>query len=172
MRRELDIAAHIAVHIAADRLQLRIASCAGQTEVGADQRRADGAAGRHVHREPRRAGGAPMGIRAHYDMDGRMAAGAGNVDAFDIIVGRAADLHFVPIPAGDLDRTRNVDDLDIAVRIGDAMFLDGPSGAHRRPGQEQRGDCESRESAAACAGGCLSPEAGTRRAIGYASGEC
>ena len=64
-------------------------------------------------------------------MDGCTAPRAGHIDPFDPVVGRAADFDLAAVPAFDLHFTRQVEDLDLAPRIGRAALLDALACLHQ-----------------------------------------
>src|SRR5258706_9466273 len=72
-------------------------------------------------------------------------AGARHINPLHIVAGRAADLDLAPVPGVDLHRTGDVDDLDLALRIGGAMLLNRPARLDQRPGNDQCRQCADRD---------------------------
>ena len=147
-RARTQIAAGIAAHIAVDRLQLDVPQHAVQFQIPAHQGGRHGALGRHVDHEARRTRIAPGAGRLRSDANGRAISAGLQIDSGHILIGSTGDLDFRPIPPAQLDRPREIHDLDRALRRGGAPLLDGPSSAYERPGNDQDRQCKRSDSEA------------------------
>src|ERR1700733_7006699 len=126
-----EIAADLAADVAAHRAQIDVALETLHLEISAYQRRFDLALLRHVNHQ--------LGLFARVartdawpHVDGGLVAAARDVHAVTDVVGRAGHLDFRPIPAGELDRSGHVENLDGPPGVGAARLAELIPGADGR----------------------------------------
>ncbi len=93
--------------------------------------------------------GTPDVSGARHDMNQRTVARARHVDPDHIVARRASNLDLASVPAVDLDHSRDVDDLDLALRIGGSTLLNRSSRMDQRPGNDQCRQCANGDPATA-----------------------